>query len=151
MKVAFQKNDSSFFAGLIRWWTGSSYSHCELLFEDGRMFSAHPRDHGTRYINPGILRANEWDILLIPATLEQEISVHVFCDSELNCGYDWWGLVYSQVLKLQRSHPDKWFCSEVCVAAVQRMGILFGSVPCTFSPGKLYKRLREAGAIVCAQ
>lgn len=151
MKVAFQKNDRSFFAGLIRWWTGSPYSHCELLFDDGRMFSSHIKDHGTRYMNPGVLRANEWDVVLIPATLEQEIAVHVFCDNELNCGYDWWGILCSQVLRLQRSHPRKWFCSEVCAAALQRMGMLPMAKPCTFSPGKLYKRLREAGAIACAQ
>lgn len=151
MKVAFQKADHSFFASLIRWWTKSPYSHCELLFDDGLMFSAHAKDHGTRYVTPGVLSANEWDVLLLPATLEQEIAVRTFCNAELHCGYDWWGLIFSQVLRLQRPHPDKWFCSEVCTAALQHMGMLFGAVPCTFSPGKLYKRLREAGAITCAQ
>jgi hypothetical protein len=150
VKVAFRKGEDSFFASLIRWWTKSPYSHCELLFDDGRMFSAQC-GQGTRFWTPGILSPNEWDLLLVPMTLEEEIAIKSFCNAEIGCGYDWWGLIASQVLRLQREHPTKWFCSETCACAVQKIGRAMGSKPCTFSPGKLYKRLRESGAIVCAQ
>jgi hypothetical protein len=121
-----------------------------LLFDDGRMYSAHPCC-GTRYTTPGILSANQWDILMIPTVLEQDIYIQAFCEHELGCKYDWKGIWFSQIIKMHRSHPDQWFCSEFCTAALQTLHLLVGAKPCTFSPGKLYKRLRESGAIVCAQ
>ena len=51
MRVAFYKGEGNFFDKLIRWWTKSSYSHCELIFSDGIFFSADPRDGGVRYKN----------------------------------------------------------------------------------------------------
>ncbi len=149
MKVAFRKNEDGMFSTVIRWWTHSPYSHCELLFDDGLMFSAYP-GQGTRFYTPGILSPNEWDILLVPTNLEEDITLKNFCTAESGCAYDWWGLIASQVLRLQREHPHKWFCSEVCAAALQTVNFLRGAKPCTFSPGKLYKRLKEAGAPVCA-
>ena len=151
MKVAFQKNDHSFFAGLIRWWTRSPYSHCELLFDDGVMFSSHIAQHGTRFWTPGILSANVWDVYHIPTTLEEDIRVRAFCGSELGCSYDWIGILFSQFIRLQREHPRKWFCSEICAAALQKVGLLTGAKPCTFSPGKLHKRIKEHGAVLCTQ
>ena len=149
MKVAFLKRDPGMFATLVRWWTHSPYSHCELLFDDGLMFSAHP-SQGTRFWTPGILSPNDWDFLLIPTTMEEDIVLRNFCTAEAGCAYDWWGLIASQILRLQRSHPDKWFCSELCASAMQRIGFLNGASPCTFSPGKLFKRLRESGSPLCA-
>jgi hypothetical protein len=151
VKVAFQKHDSTFFAGLIRWWTKSPYSHCELLFDDGLMFSSHVAQGGTRFWTPGILSANTWDIYLLPTTLEEDIQIRAFCGAELGCGYDWKGILFSQFIRLQREHPSKWFCSEICAAALQRIDRVMGSKPCTFSPGKLHKRLKEAGGVICAQ
>jgi hypothetical protein len=150
MKVAFQKHQPGMFDGLIRWWTHSPYSHCEILFDDGQMFSAQV-GQGTRFWTPGHLDPNAWDLLLVPMTLEEEILLKSFCKTEAGCGYDWWGLIASQIFRLQREHPHKWFCSEICACAVQKLGRAMGSKPCTFSPGKLHKRLRESGAVICAQ
>jgi len=151
MKVAFQKREDTILAGLIRWWTKSPYSHCEILFDDGLMFSAHPRNHGTRYIESGILNANEWDILMVPTTTVDDIIIRAFCNSQLGCRYDWWGIFFSQIIRLQREHPERWFCSEVCTSALQHIQRIMGARPCTFSPGKLFKRLKEAGATICVQ
>lgn len=149
MRVAFQKADPSFYAGLIRWWTKSEYSHCELLFSDGLLFSSHVADQGTRYVRNQYLNYLYWDVLEIPITDEQEKTMREFCDSELYCRYDWWGILFSQFIRMQREDPDKWFCSEVCTASWQQIGMFSGNSPCTFSPGKLYKRMREAGALIC--
>lgn len=149
MRVAFQKADQSMYAGLIRWWTKSEYSHCELLFSDGMMFSSHVADKGTRYVKNQYFNYLYWDVLEIPITDKQEKVMRDFCDSELYCRYDWWGIWFSQIIRMQREDPEKWFCSEICTTAWQRIGFLGDSRPCTFSPGKLYKRMREAGAQIC--
>lgn len=148
IRIIFQKRDPTLFAGLIRWWTGSPYSHCEIVFSDGVMFSSHLADKGTRYVQ-GVIRPDFWDGLWIPTTLEDEIRIRRWCDSELYCRYDWKGIFLSQFLKLQREHPDKWFCSEICAAIVQMVGFLKGMKPCSLSPGKLYTRLRNEGAEPC--
>ena len=150
MKVAFEINDPALFAGLVRWWTKSPYSHCELVFSDGAMFSSHLADHGTRYLGPRILSPNRWDILSIPMSADSEAMIRKWCDGELYCRYDWKGIFFSQLLRFQREHPEKWFCSEICTAALQHIGMLQGSPACTFSPGKLHKRLKETGAYTCA-
>ena len=149
MRIAFQRNDKSITAKLICWWTKSPFSHCELVFSDGSMFSSDPSDNGTRYLQNMHLTYNDWEVLDIQTSSVQEKIIRDFCDSELHCRYDWWGIFCSQVIRWQREDPTKWFCSEVCTAALQKIGFLTGNEPCTFSPAKLYKRLRESGAIIC--
>lgn len=148
MKIAFNKNSPGLFDSLIRGWTGSPYSHCELLFDDGVSYSS-MNWVGTRFIKFEPHNKFYWDILDLPTTKDEDIVIHEFCIFELGCRYDWWGIIASQIIKMARSSKNKWFCSEICTAALQRVGYFEGSVPSTFSPGKLYKRLREAGATVC--
>lgn len=144
MKIAFQKRDAGIFALAIRAWTWSKYSHCELVFSDGRAFSSHVRDGGTRFISMSYPSPTVWDFIEIPATSEDEALVRAFCEAELNCKYDWNGIFLSQVLPFRRQHPERWFCSEVCSAALQLLGRLPAYPPAhSFSPGGLYRTLRR--------
>lgn len=133
---------------LIRWWTKSPYSHCEVII-DGLMFSAHPREGGTRFAAIPNMSPDDWDILYVPTGPTEDRMLLDFCHAELGCKYDWFGIIFSQIIRLQREHKSKWFCSEVCAAVIQRLGLMRNAKPCTFSPGKLHKRLREAGASSC--
>ncbi len=149
MKIVFQKKATGLFDVLIRWWTKSPYSHCELLFDDGNSYSS-MAGVGTRFIKFEPYNAAYWDVLDLPTSKDEDIVMHEFCIFELGCKYDWYGILASQIIKAARSSKTKWFCSEICTATLQRVGYFEGSVPSTFSPGKLYKRLREAGAKPCA-
>jgi len=115
------------------------------------MFSSHLADNGTRFRKMEQFNALYWDMLDIPTTEAEEEIVRNFCGNELGCRYDWWGIWFSQVIPLRREHPDKWFCSEICAAALQKIDLLGSFKPCTLSPGKLFKRLRETGAPLCVQ
>lgn len=148
MKILFQKNDPSIYDTLIRWWTHSPYSHCALVFDDRVVFQAEA-GIGTHFTQTAILSANVWDALEIKLDPDSQQAVMTFCNLEDKCGYDWVGIFFSQIIRMQRSSKNKWFCSEVCVAALQRVGLLPNVVPCTVSPGQLYKRLKEAGATPC--
>lgn len=145
MKIMFQKQDIGIFSWLIRLWTFSKHSHCEVLFSDGLAFSSHVADHGTRFIDMRFPSPRRWDIIEIPTTVEEEVAIKALCYEELNCSYDWLGIFLSQVLPLRRQHPDRWFCSEFCAMVAQKLGRLPGRPPAhAYSPGGLYRALRKA-------
>jgi hypothetical protein len=144
MRLIFQKNVPSIFARLIRLWTWSPYCHVELLFNDGVIYSAH-QTQGTRFSRVPPEFEKYWDVLEIPMSADEEQQLRTFCTAESGCLYDWIGLVLSQVLFLRREHPHRWFCSEICVAALQQIGMLTGHKACTYSPGGLFRTLRKQG------
>ena len=120
----------------IRWWTSSPYSHVEFRFSDGRHWGAHPEQKATGWrtqkepCHAVRLEVNEF----------QEARLLNFCVDETGCPYDWKGIFLAQMVNRARSHPDAWFCSEVCVAGLQVIGLLPSFImPCTVSPGELFR------------
>lgn len=144
MRVIFLKNDPSLFARLIRLWTWSPYSHSELLFRDGLIFSAHARGTSFNQVVPEYY--SDWDVLEVPVSEADEARIRAFCVAEAGCSYDWYGIVVSQVIGLRREHADKWFCSEVCAAALKLVDGRLRRKACTYSPAGLYKALVASGA-----
>lgn len=73
MKAAFYKGTQPGFLGwynrLIRWWTKSPYSHCELVFSNGLSGSSSFMDDGVRfkYIH---FDPTKWDLIDLPDHLE---------------------------------------------------------------------------------
>lgn len=141
MKVAFFKNGKGIFDRLVRWWTKSPYSHCELFFpDDGTLIGSVPRI-GVREQRVASLDPESWDLLDIPLDPTDEAIVRTWCRGELGSKYDWFSIFFSQVLHIPRSHPDKWYCSEFCAAALQQVSELMGVKPCTLDPGELHDLL----------
>lgn len=138
MFIAFYKGNG-FVSRLIKFWTRSKYSHCELVFSNGSSFSADTKmPMHTRFANSKYMVAAEWDFIHIAVTKEGETKIKNFCIDELRCAYDWTGIVLSQFIPLGYHNKTKWFCSEVCVAALQTIGMLPGIKPNRVSPGKLH-------------
>jgi hypothetical protein len=136
VRVALYKAPGTWFDKVVRWWTRSQYSHCELVFSNGLWFSSSPRDGGCRFksITPA---DGAWDFIEISLTPEQERAVYDFCLREDGCWYDWIGIIFTQVLPLSFENPWWWFCSEICVAALQRAGLLAGVTAFHVDPGQL--------------
>lgn len=136
MKVAFLKG-TGFVDKLIKFWTMSRYSHCELVFSDGTWFGnaldgEMKTGFKTRDANPAY-----WDFIELPTSEADEIKIKAFCEDEKNCKYDWTGIFLSQFIPLGIQSKTKWFCSEICTAALQEIGMLKGIKPYRVSPGKL--------------
>lgn len=140
MKVAFKKNDSSLPSKLIRWWTKSPYSHCELIFNNGLSFSAFVEEFKTDF-KSNIHDDNDWDIIELPFDKEMEYKIYQWCLSEKDCTYDVIGILFTQIVPLSFQNPWWWFCSELCCAALQQGGMLPNLVPHELSPGGLYNEL----------
>lgn len=145
MKVAFFKGPGTILDKLIRRVTRSPYSHCELLFSDGLlsengwMFGAMPGE-GTRF-KQATLKPAEWIFVDLPVTRPQELLALYFCRAENKCGYDYPG-VFRYLLPLFTESKEKWFCSEVCTAALQAAGLPLLLTPSRVHPGRLYEALR---------
>lgn len=132
VRLAFYKAKGTINDRLIRWGTNSPYSHVELIGPDGRGWSSSVREGEVRKkeINFG----DHWDIIELPW-----MDVNVACDRmdpEMGKSYDYIGIMFSHVLSLSRSHPDKWFCSEIIAFS---LGL---PDPHLYSPGSLSETVK---------
>ena len=107
---------------LIRAVTWSSWSHCELLHEDGQTLIGAAAPHGVVH-----------DTLQNRLTIAESVvrmdfpgdfsAAWQFAESQFNRPYDWSGVVG---LGLHRDWEadDKWFCSELVGAALHAAGFM---------------------------
>lgn len=118
--LALYKGRGQLFNALIRAWTGSTYSHCELVMPDGRWLSASAMDGGVRAKriaqNP-----DHWELIPVPWANAKLIE-RVF-DQHKGKGYDWAGIFLSQLLGSGLHSHRRMFCSEFCAVALGFHGI----------------------------
>lgn len=113
--LALYKGQGRLFNRLIRLWTRSKYSHCELVLPDGRWLSASAMDGGVR-AKCIELDLEHWDLIPLPWASQQLIE-HVF-ERHQGKGYDWLGIFLSQFLPLGLHSRRRMFCSEFCAAGL---------------------------------
>lgn len=140
--VALYKAEGNISDKIIRLWTRSVYSHCELIV-DGKWYSSSPRDGEVRskLIQP---KPVHWDFVEIEASKEKVAKMVSFLNSQIGKKYDWLGIFLSQALPLEIQDPNRWFCSEICSRALMDAGILECDKPAQwFSPERLYEKILE--------
>lgn len=113
VKLAFYKYTGDAYDRLIKLFTRSKYSHCELIVE-GISYSSSPQDGGVR-AKEIHFKSDRWDIIDVPGD-PKEI-VHWFSEHH-GQKYDWFGAIKT-VFPLSPNYGSKWFCSEACAAALQ--------------------------------
>jgi hypothetical protein len=99
---------------LIRWWTGSHYSHCELVV-DGMCYSSSVMDKGVRSkeIN---LKDGNWTLINLP-WVDGEVVKGYFYNTDIQT-YGWFGLLCSQLFNRNCKEEGAQFCSEWCASAI---------------------------------
>jgi hypothetical protein len=145
MQVAFYKGPGTLFTKAIRFWTKSPYSHAELVLPSGARI--------TSLASQGVVRLApfkqeelvDWDIVQLPAYTDLRVhDVMAFFESESNCGYDWTGIIFTQVFRNGWEDSDDWFCSEFVAEALKAIDIIPVTVKsASVSPGELHRRLRS--------
>ena len=109
IKIAFYKGKGNWINGIVRWWTGSIYSHAEMVMPDGVTWIG---------ISPFLkskvasrkklsLEYNEWDFVELKVTQEQIDMMLEFFEDTKGCGYDWSGMLFSQFLPCKIKHKNK--------------------------------------------
>jgi hypothetical protein len=137
---------------------GLGFSHVELVISDGWSFSStsrdrsiyrdgHPKRTGTRWkwidysAHPERWVIVPFDPYAI-VTEAAELRMVRFADDELDCLYDWRGVVrMAPGMGWLGQSPTRWFCSEVVIAMIQRVGFLCGLNAWEFSPNSLARLL----------
>lgn len=129
MRLAFYIGRGGWPDRVIRWATRSPYSHVELVDDEGRCWSASHRDKGVRVKRINVDSGN-WTLVDVPWLTDADLAKVA---PHLGAGYDYPGIVMSQMVGLSRHHETRWFCSEL-VAMV--MGY---PNPHRYSPAMLYE------------
>lgn len=126
VQLAMYKGKGTFVNQFIRWWTGSIYSHCELVV-DGVCYSSSLMDGGVRgkVID---LDSGNWDMIDLPWASGSKVVGHfVATDHQM---YGLTSLVVNQLFN-RNVLGEAPFCSEWCAAALGLPN------PSTYSPSSL--------------
>jgi len=99
---------------LVRAWEIGPYSHCELLFNDGRSASASFMDKGVRF-KPIVYDDARWDTVDLP--MELHAAALAYFNLHDGESYDVMGNLHLIVGFLPDSRRKK-FCSEALMAAL---------------------------------
>lgn len=116
----------------------NSYSHCEIIIDD-LMISSSFRDGGVRIKK--FNNSKKWDLVEIKNVSEEKIKAFLY--EELGKKYDYLGVL--GILFFNKDNENKWFCSELCLKALQIGGIYkLGKFNASnTSPNRLFKQLKE--------
>lgn len=130
MKAIFRVDKTGLAGSLIRLFERRGISHCEIQFSDGYSGSAIPG--AGVVLRPLVVNPADWFVIDIPCSLELESVVRQFFYDEAGCGYDWWGIVFANVLGWNWSAKNKWTCSEACTVALRPVipGLRAVAAPC---------------------
>lgn len=123
--IAFYKGRGLKRDRLIRWWTKSRYSHVELILPDGNISGIRPPYYSlvtTRAIKK--LNESEWDLLEVEVSNSQLGLLQGFIASTEGQGYDWLGMIASNISPLKVRAPGRWYCSEWVAYALSVSGVL---------------------------
>lgn len=121
VQLALRKHDTRLMARFIQYWTGSIYSHCELVV-DGLCYSSSVMDGGVRRKLAGegegriSLDTDKWDLIDLPWADGEAIAAYF--EATDHHRYGWPSLILSQLLNLNRPVKGAQFCSEWCAAAL---------------------------------
>lgn len=112
--LALYKGKGQIGNAFIRWWTGSQYSHCELVV-DGWCYSSSMMDKGVRrkLID---LHDGKWDLVELPFADANFIRDYFYKTD--HHAYGWLGLIRSQLFNRNRPAERAQFCSEWCANAL---------------------------------
>ena len=117
---------------LVRWWTRSPYSHCELVLSGGWCGSASFMDGGVK-LRVIDFDPDRWDFVDLPAVLEP--AALAWFDKHRDAKYDLLGNLHF-VISCVADDKKRWFCSEAIAAA---LGI---PDPWRYDPGTLASALK---------
>lgn len=147
-RVAMYKGTRSGMPGLynraVRAWERGPYSHCEMIFSDGKAASSSFEDGGVRFKDIAFDTAR-WDFVTLPADRERHAR-DWFVDHEGE-SYNLMGNL-NQIIGFIPAARNKSFCSEAIAAA---LGIpeAWRYGPNILAATLLYTVIRARGAQSC--
>lgn len=150
--LAFYKNDPGVLHKIIRWWTGSIYSHAELILPDGITWvSISPllNSRVTLRVKPTQPDQNNWDYVRLYFSPREKVrdyqikQLYKFVEQTQMAKYDWIGMLLSQALPFLIKRRGQWYCSQwIAYALIYSKVVMWDDMKVydtpDMSPGKLY-------------
>lgn len=148
LKLAFKykAKKTPLYGKVISWWCKSPYYHIETILFDKYWISASWNENV--YIRDLGPLKDTWDYVELnplPVTDEQITNIIKYLNEQNGTNYDRLGIFLTQVIKINLNSPKDWICSELAAMILQLLGVkkFFTQIPCTYSPGDIYKVLEE--------
>lgn len=146
LQLAFYKARKG---GLLDWVIdtftgGKGYSHVQFLFSDGKSFVCSPRIGGCRFETTEY-KADEWDMITVPLTDQEEETVREFCEQQDGKKYDWFGALGIPMPDFFHQNKKKWFCTEVVITSFQQVRMMVPLKPWKYSPNKFSVLAKRPG------
>lgn len=119
MKIAFYKGTGHLFDRLTRFWTQGTFSHCELVFDNGISASSSFRDKGVRFKDIDYtIHPERWVVIdLAYLGIDTQEKAFDWFEERQNCKYDVLGLA-GFLLRFIPGQKNKYFCSEAIAEAL---------------------------------
>lgn len=127
IRIAFFKgNKDEWHHRFIRWWTKSPYSHAEIVLDDGETWVSISPFLYTRVAARVRVQVEpkDWDYLDFLITPEELHALKDFIAETTGDGYDWIGMLLSQVLPIIIKGKGRWYCSQWIAHALSHAGIV---------------------------
>lgn len=154
MYLAFYRGGKTWFDKLVKLRTNGEHTHVELVFSPetaaqkergyGVSFSSSQWDGGTRFKDIEYDRS-KWDLVPVNAVsggaypaASFESGVREWCAARAGIPYDWRGVLGFMVGERNPGDQDRWFCSEICCAALQQANVFCNLTPSRTSPESLW-------------
>jgi hypothetical protein len=135
MKIIFYKAKyGTYWDKFIAWLTDGPFSHCEIVFSDGKCFSASPRHGGVRFKDINIIEERWTEIDLGDIPEEEEIIN--WCSTQIGKKYDYFGAI-GLVIPFFPNDPETWYCSEICSTIINMTSKIH--LKNNIDPNKLYR------------
>jgi len=149
IQIAFYKGGKNkWHHRFIRWWTKSEYSHAELVLNNGEIWvSISPLLYSK--VTTRIRKdwdVIDWDFIQFSINNVQLDSLKDFISETTGDGYDWPGMLLSQILPCIIKSRRKWYCSSWIAHALSHSNIIsfrkagIYEIP-DLHPGKLFSIL----------
>lgn len=123
------------------------YMHCEIVFHErsGAHVACGVWQGERTFMRRKTFGKRCWTWLTINVTPTQMAAVRRFCAAQARrrVPFNQWGLWRCCTPFPRKTDGSCWFCSELCVAALQAGGLLLHEVPSACTPTYVHTLLRE--------
>lgn len=111
VSIVFYKGPGTLAEKLIRFWTKSPYSHCEFRRSDG-LYHSNDRFRFVSRIETIELDPQEWEMcdITLPSEIVKRVEQRQLRKN--GTGYDWTGIIFSQLFRFGLHDKKRWFCSK---------------------------------------
>lgn len=102
------------------------YTHVELAFrtrEHGFYACSVSQEEGS-YLKPRNFRGRPYTFCALRCTADQSARAWNYCMQQANKPFDMWGAYLSWSPLARECDERRWFCSQLCMAALQQSGVL---------------------------